>query len=152
VSIPLKLRPRPAGHDDRRNPPAGAEVALHFGPHRLGPLHYVFENTVDDVLLENSKIAVALQIFLQRFQLETVFVGSVGDGDAAEVGKSGFRADRGEFGIVDDDFVAGKLIRPGLNRGKIVVEPGFRMIGRVTWGLLSHPHIVTRAEENARCS
>jgi len=42
-----------------------------------------------------------------------------------------FRADRGEFGIVHDDLVAGKLVRPGFNLRKIVVEPGAGVLRRI---------------------
>src|SRR3954470_3431037 len=61
---------RPARDHSRRNSPPRTEITFHFGPHRLCPAHHIFENLIDDVLLENSEIAIRLQIFFVRFQLQ----------------------------------------------------------------------------------
>jgi antitoxin HigA-1 len=58
------LRPRPARHHDRRNPSSRTEVTLYFRPFGLCPAHHVLQNLVDNVLLENSQVTVALQVFL----------------------------------------------------------------------------------------
>jgi hypothetical protein len=36
----------------------------------------------------------------------------------AEVGKAGLGADRGELGIVDEDFVGAELVLPGFDGGE----------------------------------
>ncbi len=54
----------PPGDHDRRDPSAWTKFAFHLRPHRLSPAHYVVQDPVDDVLLKNPQIAVALQILL----------------------------------------------------------------------------------------
>ena len=65
VALPaVPFRPRPACNDCRRDPAARAEFSLHFRPHWLAPAHYILKHTVDDVLLKNPQVAVAIQVLL----------------------------------------------------------------------------------------
>jgi hypothetical protein len=127
----------PLRYHDRRNPTPRTEVPLHLCPHRLRPAHYIFEHAVDDVLLKDTEVAVALQVLLERLQFEAQFPGHVSDRDHAEVGQSGLGADRRELGIVDDDLVAGKLVGPGVDLGILRVETGGGVVRGVAW-LLGH--------------
>jgi len=97
---------------------------MHDGPHRIGGLHYIFQHLVHDVFLENAKVAVAEQILFQRLEFEAALAGHVTDGEHAEVGQAGFGAHRGEFRIVDENFVARKLVLPGFNGRKGEIEAG----------------------------
>ena len=69
----------------------------------------------------------------------------------AEVGQAGLGADGGKLGIVDDDFVAGKLVLPGLDGGKGEVEPGLGVIVGVA-RLLGHISIVRGTKMNTLSS
>ena len=130
ILAPLRMtgasRARPSGHNDRRDSASGTEISLHLSPHRFCPAHHIFQHAIDDVLLKDPQVAIGLQIFLQGLQLQAMLVRHVADGDGAEIRQAGLGADRGELGIVNDDFVSGKLVRPGFDRGKIVVESGLR--------------------------
>src|SRR5580692_1557448 len=117
-------RARPAGFDGGSDAAAGAEHALDHCPDRIGGLHDVFQNLVDDVLLEDAQIAIAEQIFLERLQFQASGPGHVADGEQAKVGQAGLGANRGQFRIVDEDLVARKLISPGLNCREGEVESG----------------------------
>src|SRR5262249_46351584 len=86
------LRPRPPGHNGRRNPAAWTKLAPHLRPCRLRPLHYVLEDLVDHVFLENPEVAVALQIFLQRLQFKTELVWHVLNLEHAEIRQPGLGA------------------------------------------------------------
>src|SRR5579864_1833827 len=61
----LLFRPWPPRDDRRRDPAPRTKFASHLGPHRPRPLHHIFQHLVDDVLLKDPQIAVALQILLQ---------------------------------------------------------------------------------------
>ncbi len=65
------------------------------------------------------------------FSSRQSFVGNVANPDRAEVRQPGLRTHRGKFRNVDLDFVAGKLIGPALNRGKVVIQPA----GGVVWSV-----------------
>ena len=58
--------------------------------------------------------------------------GPQADGDDAEVGQPGFWTHRRELGVLDHNFVAGKLVRPGFNFGKFRVQPGGGVFSSVT--------------------
>jgi len=113
-----------AGFDDGGDAAAGAEVAFDDGPDGVGGLDEVFEDLVDDVFLEDAEVAVAEEVFLEALELGAAVAGHIADGECAEVGEAGFGADGGEFGVVDEDFVAGKLVWPGFNGGEGEVESG----------------------------
>lgn len=124
-------RSRPLGQDCRGDSAARTKLSVDLGPDWLGPLHDVFENLIDDVFLKDAEIAVGLKIFLQRFQLEAALVGHVSNFEHSEVGQPGFWTNRGELGIVDHDFVSGKLVGPGFDLGKLRVETSGCVFGRV---------------------
>jgi len=113
---------RPCGDYDGRNSAARAEISFDLGPDRLRPAHNILQDLVHNIFLENSEIPVGLQIFFQGFQLEAQATRLVTDYDISEIGQAGFRADGGEFRIVDDNFVSWKLIGPSLNFRELMIE------------------------------
>ena len=137
----------PAGFYCCRYTAAGAELAAHYSPDRIARFHYVFKDLVDDVFLEDSEVAVAEEIFLERFELEAACAGHVADRERAEVGQAGLGANGGQLGIVDDDFITGKLVLPGLDLRKLKVESGLGVIVGIA-RLLRHIFIVRRINMN----
>ena len=132
---------RPPGLYRGGNAAPGTELATHHGPDRITSLVHVFKDLIDDVLLENPKIAVTKEVLFDRLEFEATVAGHVADGENAEVGEPCFGADGGEFRIVDLDFIAGKLILPGFNGRKGEVETGLGVIVGVA-RLLGHDLIV----------
>ena len=139
----LFFRPWPARHDGRRNSSSRTELSPHLGPHRLGPLHDVFENLIHHIFLKDSQVAIALQIFLQRLQFEAMLVGHVADVQYAKIGQPGLRTHRSELGIVHHDLVSRKLIRPSLDLGKLRVESSGGVLRSVAW-YLGHIYLLYR--------
>ena len=130
---------------------AGAEFAAHYGPDRVAGFHNIFEDLVDDVLLEDAEVAVAEEVFLERFEFEAAAAGHVANGERTEVGQTGLGADGSELRIVDDDFVAGKLILPGFDGGKGEIEAGLCVVVGIA-GLLRHIDIVRGTNVNTGSS
>jgi hypothetical protein len=141
LSFRFSLLARPFCYDCGRNSSTRAEVALYFGPDWFGPSHHIFQHLIHDVFLKDAQVAVRLQVFLVGLQFEAEFVWLIAQRDYAEIGQAGFGADGGELGIVDYDFVAGELVGPGFDLGKIGVEPGGGVLGRVA-GAVGHSNIV----------
>ena len=112
------------GGDDGGDAAARAEVGLDDGPDGFGGGDDVVEDLVADVFLEDAERAVVEEVFLEALELEAVLVRHVADGEDAEIGEGGFGADAGEFGVVDEDFIAGKLVFPDVDGGEGVVEAG----------------------------
>src|ERR1019366_8774285 len=144
--LSLAFLARPPRNHHRRNPAARTEFAFHFGPHRLSAADDILQNLIHDVLLEDAEVAIRLQIFFQRLQLQAPAVGHVADHNIAKIRQASLRADRREFGIVDHNFVGWKLVGPGLDFGKVMIEPGAGVLvgvaGRSGTGRLSHSIIV----------
>src|ERR1017187_10238284 len=102
------LFPRPASHHQRTQPTARTELSAHLAPHRPRGLHHVLKNPVRDVLLKDSQVAVFVDVFLQRLQLQAELARLVANSDGAEVRQPGLGTHRGKFRNVDLDLVAGK--------------------------------------------
>src|SRR5678815_2318797 len=64
----------------------------------------VVEDLIGHGLEEDAAVAKFKHVVLQRFQLDAAVAGHIRNADFAEVGKPGFRADRGELGTVDRDL------------------------------------------------
>ncbi len=66
------------------------------------------------MLVENTERTIGENIFLEGFELNTVFVRYVDELNRCEVGKACFWADTGKFryGEVDDILLVGILIFP----------------------------------------
>src|SRR5580658_5014956 len=127
------LRPRPLRHYRRRNSSPRTEIPFHLSPHRPRPAHHIFQHAVHNVLLKNSQIAVRLQIFLVRFQLETNFVRPVTQRDHTKIRQSRLWTHRRKLRIVNHNLISRKLVRPGLNFRKLRVQPSSSVLRRVTW-------------------
>src|SRR6187200_448488 len=67
-----------AGHG-RRDAAARRESADDLQAPRLGDLHEVVEQAVDDSLIEDALIAKALQVELQRLEFDADPVGAIGE-------------------------------------------------------------------------
>ena len=65
----------------------------------------VVEDFVGEGFVEDSLVAVGLEVEFECFQLEAELAGVVGDGDGAEVWLAGLGAEAGEFGADNLDFV-----------------------------------------------
>src|SRR5207245_2310950 len=127
---------------------ARTEVTFDFGPQRLCPAHHIFENLIDNVLLENSQIAIGLQIFFVRFQFEAAFVGHITKDDYTEIWQSGLGANGGELGVVNDDFISRKLVGPGFDLREFCIKSCLGMLGCIAW-LLRHTFYCTQALSSA---
>ena len=81
----------------------------------------VFQDDVDDVLVEDLYVAKGIYVKLQALQLDTTFVRNVRDPDRGEVGKIGKRADGCELRDLEIDFdlTARKLVRKRVKRKEI---------------------------------
>jgi len=132
VEVDLRLGAWPAGFYYGGDAATGAEVALDYGPDWIAGFYYVFEDLVGDVLLEDAEIAIAEEVFLIGLELDAALARHVAQGNRSEVGQAGLGADGGEFRIVDEDLVTGKLIGPCFNGRKCEVEPCFRVLVCVT--------------------
>src|SRR5579872_2660017 len=128
----ILLWTRPASYNDRRDSTAWAKIAFYFCPDRTRVSHHIFQNAVYNIFLENPKVAVRLQILLERLQFQTVFVGHIPNHNLPKVRQARLWANRGKFRIIYDNLVAGKLVWPNLNSGKIKIKAGFGMFFRIT--------------------
>jgi hypothetical protein len=133
--------PWPAGFNGCGNTAAGTEFAADNGPDGVAGFHHVFEDLVDDVFLEDAEVAVAEEIFLEGFEFEAAAAGHVADGERTKVRQSGLGADGCQFGIVDDNFVSGKLVLPGFDLRELEIEACLGVIVGIA-GCLRHSSIV----------
>src|SRR6266566_2486722 len=136
LRAPLLARPylRPAGEDGGGEPAARRKFAADDAPLRANGFDDVAQNSVDGIFVKDAEAAVGEEIHFQRFQLDAIFFGHVLDGDGAEVGETGLGADGGVLGKACGDNVAGKLIRPGFERGQFCVDAG----ASVLFGIVGH--------------
>src|SRR6266567_3966015 len=114
------------------NPAARAKDTLDHCPLWLGRADHVFQNLIDDILLEDTKIAVVQQILLERFQFQAKLGRHVTNLQQAKVGQAGLRAHRRKLRHVNEDFISGKLVRPGIDLWENVVQSGFSVVFGVT--------------------
>src|SRR5882762_9923517 len=124
----------PTGEDGGGEAAARSEFTAHEAPFGLHGGDDVAQHSVDGVFVEDAQAAVGEEIHFQGFQLDAIFLRHVLDGDGAEVGETGFRADGGVLGKARGNNVAGKLIGPGLERGQFGVDAG----ASVFFGVVGH--------------
>src|SRR5262249_21670874 len=98
------------GGDDGSESAAGGECADHGRRDRVGCLHHVAKDAIDDVFLKDADVSVRKKVHLVAFQLQTALIRDVFEQNLAEVGKAGLRTDRSEFRSVDFDLVIGILV------------------------------------------
>src|SRR4051812_28565986 len=82
-----------------------AEGGFDLHKSRLDDGDQVIHDRIGNVFVEDSLVTEALQVELQTFQLDAFFVGSVGDSECPEIWLASLRADRGELGSHNSDFV-----------------------------------------------
>jgi hypothetical protein len=113
-----------------------------FRPRRA---YHVLQHPVHDVFLEDAEIAIFLQIFFQRFQLQAQLIRDVAHLEHAEIRKPGLGTHRSEFRNIDDNFVIGELVGPGIDFGKAVVQPSFGVVFGVAGAIRHHGYCSNHA-------
>jgi len=84
---------------------AGGEAAGKGHPAGLAGGNQIVKNAIDGGFIEDTPMAILLQVKFEGFQLETLIIGTINDGYNAEIGLSGLGAEAGKLGTVDLDFV-----------------------------------------------
>ena len=109
------------GSDDGLDVAADVEVAFDLDEQRITGGDEVFENDVDDVLVEDFYVTKRVDVELQTLQLDAALVRNVLDADGREIRKVRERADRRKLGNleIDLDLTAGKLVRERVERKQI---------------------------------
>ena len=141
----LGLWTGPAGFDDGRDPSARTEITFYNGPDGVASLYEIFKNLVDDVFLKDAQVAIAEEVLFVRLELDATFAWHVAEGEDAEVGQAGFGADRGKLRIVDENLVAGELVRPCFDGRECEIEPSFGVLVGVS-RLKCHTPILVEGE------
>ena len=106
-------------------------MSSHLAPYGASGFHDILKNEVDDVFLKDAEIAVFVDVFLEGFQLQARLVGDIANPDGAEVGQSRLGTHGGEFGNIDLNLVAGKLIGPAFYRWKLMIQPASGVVWSV---------------------
>src|SRR5216684_4528217 len=111
--------------DCRLDISALVKVAFDLDAQRIAGFHKVFEHDVDHMLMKNLHVAKRIDVELQTLQFNAAFVRNVLEANCRKIGKVRKRANAGEFRHLefDYDFVAGKLIRKGVERIKLHLCP-----------------------------
>ena len=128
VPFPI-LRPWPSRDHRSRDTTPGTKLTLHFRPHWFRPPHDILQYAVHNILLKNSEVAVTVEILLERFQFEAALLRHVTYRQKTEIRQPRLGANRGELGIVDQDFIPWELVRPGLDFRELCFEPRSGMFG-----------------------
>src|ERR1017187_3518865 len=145
-SAPLSgLGSGPAGFDGGADAAAGTKHSMHDCPNRVAGLDHVLKHLIDDIFLEDAEIAVTEEILLEGLQFEAALAGHVADCEGAEIGQAGLGTYGCKFGVVDLDFIAGKLVLPGFDGGKGEIDAGFGVVVRIAW-FDSHTSYCTRVK------
>src|SRR6185437_12362340 len=125
AAILLLLRAWPLCFNHGGDTAAWTEIAGHVRPYRIAGLHHILQNLVHHIFLKYSKIPVAEQILLPRFQFQTALARHITQLNDSEIGQSGLGAHRSKFGIIDQNLISRELVWPGFNGRKLEVEPRF---------------------------
>ena len=91
--------------DGRVNAAAYVEVAKHGHLSRLTGLNQIVENLIDHGFVESSLAAIGPEIELQRFKLDTEFVGHVSDANRRKIRLAGARAHASKLRALHIDFI-----------------------------------------------
>ena len=89
---------------------------LQLHPARSDAGHQVVKDHVGDIFVEDAASAIALQVQLERFQLDTTGVGDITDDHRAEVWLARLGAGAGELMhvVLDDVIPLGVRVRERL--------------------------------------
>src|SRR5439155_10007689 len=122
--------------DGRGDAAAWREGADDATAHRPAGGHEIVEQAIDQGLVEDALVAVALQVELERFQFDAALGGRVGEGDGAEIRLPRLRTDAGEFRTDNFDAVipAGKRVGKRLQlvgRGDLDRGHALFLVGRL---------------------
>src|SRR6476469_370178 len=118
----------PPGFNRGTDPATGTKHTLHDCPRWFHGTHHVFQHLVYDVFLKDAQIAIVQQVFLKRLEFQAKLAGHVADFQNAEIGQASLGTDRGELRHVNENFVSGKLVGPGIDFRETMVQPGFCVI------------------------
>lgn len=89
------------GGDTTASLPMGFDGQLAGG----GDSDEIVENAIGDILIEDAFVAEFLEIEFEAFELNAQTIGDVAEDECAEIGLTGFGADRSELGAFDLDGV-----------------------------------------------
>jgi len=86
---------------------------------RFQQLYQILENPVYDFFMEGGVVSERKQVEFERFAFQTETRGNVFDGELAEVGLGGNRAEGGELGAIESDSIGalGESILESLQAG-----------------------------------
>src|ERR671912_2996335 len=100
---------------------ADVEVAFEFDADGVAGGDEVFEDDVDDVLVEDFHLAERVDVELQTLQLDAALVGHVFEAQDGEIGEVREGADGRELGHLelDADFAARVLVGEGVERVEV---------------------------------
>ena len=110
AGVGLSEGARILGFDSAREPAAGSERAGYISPDGLAGLHDVVQNAIDGIFVEDTQVAVGINIHLERFQFEAFFIRHVMNGNGSEIWQTGLGTDGGIFRNLDRDLIALVLI------------------------------------------
>jgi hypothetical protein len=91
--------------DDRRDSAASTPVAFERHASRIHNGHKVVQDTIGNVLVEDSLVAKFLKVQLQALQFDTFQVRDVSKDERAEIWLASFGAHRCKLGAFDFDMV-----------------------------------------------
>jgi hypothetical protein len=114
-----------AGPHDGLDISADVEVAFDFDAQRIAGSDEVFQDDIDNVLVEDLHASERVDVELQTLQLDTPLVGYVLESNGGEVRKIGERTDGGELRDleIDLDFTARKLVGERIERKEFHFRP-----------------------------
>src|SRR5574340_791805 len=112
----------PGSGDGGLQPAARREAPDHGGGDGLARLHHVLKKAVHHVLVEDAEAAVSQRVHFERLQFQAKLIRHVVQRDRPEIRQAGLGAHGGELRNGDFDFVAGVLVRPRLDAGKVGVN------------------------------
>jgi hypothetical protein len=102
------------------NAAARGESADDAAASRPAGRHEVIEQAIDEGFVKHALVAVALEVELERFQLDAQRAGRIGERNGAEIGLAGLGTETGELGADDLDSVIASRLRIG---------EGFQLLG-----------------------
>src|SRR5215213_6286065 len=107
--------------DDGLDVAADVEVALDLDAQGVAGGDEVFEDNVDDVLVENLHLAERVDVELEALQLDAAFIRRVLDADDGEVREVRERADGRELGYleINPNLAPDVLVGEGVERVKL---------------------------------
>jgi len=115
------------GVNGNPDPSARGEFAVDRDAAGIAGGDEVFEDAVDDFLVEAAGVAVGGEVELERLRLDAELGGDIADADRREIGLAGDRAHRGEFRAIELDPII--PLRVAVGKGLQRCGEGGRRVG-----------------------